>query len=65
MTITEVKENLCYYDKRNPDNVVDEEWGITKNEDCYCDNCFYGRDELAKEIINLRELLETETRKGL
>ena len=42
---------LCAYDLRNPNNVVDQELGITKPDNCSCDNCFYGRTELAEEII--------------
>ena len=56
--IKEIKEKLCTYDKRNPDyeylfsdndNEVPE-----PRKDCYCDNCFYGRDKLALEILRLR-----------
>jgi len=50
-----VLKSLCLYDRRNPDNCLDPEYGIEpyyKNV-CYCDNCFYGRDRLAKEIIKL------------
>ena len=53
MTEEEVKEYLCYYDQRNP-NYTDGE----RKEDCYCDNCFYRRDELAQEILRLREKLK-------
>ena len=28
-----------------------------KGDSCYCDNCFYRRDKLAKEIIRLMEVL--------
>jgi hypothetical protein len=55
MDIKEVYENLCSYDSRNPNNVVDEDDPQPTKEHCYCDNCFYGKDELAKEIIKLRE----------
>ena len=50
----EVLGNLCYYDKRNP-NHTDWDEGEEKPKDCYCDNCFYRRDELAKEILRLKE----------
>lgn len=57
MDIKEVCEKLCYYDKRNPDNMVLDS-GKKPRVDCYCDNCFYGRDQLALEIIALKELLK-------
>jgi len=49
MTKEEVYEELCIYDKRNPtcsymheDDYEDE---IQEPRiDCFCDNCFYGRD---------------------
>ena len=58
-----IKESLCYYDLRNPDNTAI--YGLTEEEikeegyknqakkDCSCDNCFYGRTRLAEEIIIL------------
>lgn len=49
MTKQEVYENLCSYDNRNP--YYDEEYARTPRQDCYCDNCFYGRDKLAIEIL--------------
>lgn len=47
----EVKENLCIRDKNNP--CYDVEGKLNRWEGCMCDNCFYGRDELAQEIIKL------------
>ena len=38
-----VLKSLCYYDKRNPHNDIDEEFGIHKKpreDNCYCDNCY-------------------------
>lgn len=49
MELEDVLENLCVYDNRNPLKFSDEE----RKEDCYCDNCFYGRTELAEEILKL------------
>jgi len=49
MNLTEILSNLCYHDPRNPDYTDDDE--DDKPENCYCDNCFYGRDKLAKEIL--------------
>lgn len=48
-------ERLCYRDPRNPlFNDYDSETPEPR-DGCACDNCFYGRDELALEIIRLRE----------
>ena len=55
MKIKEVYGNLCYYDNRNPDNnneFMDKE-DIPLKKDCYCDNCFYGRTELAEYILEI------------
>lgn len=52
MKLADIKSNLCAYDPRNPS--YDEENG-TAAEDCYCDNCFYGRHTMAEEILRLRE----------
>lgn len=49
MTQEEIKSNLCYYDGRNPDYIEGE-----KKEECYCDNCFYGRTQLAEELLKLK-----------
>lgn len=57
MTEKEVLSNLCYYDERNPDNVLNdiedvEEFLEAKKKDvaCFCNNCFNGRTILANEI---------------
>jgi hypothetical protein len=56
-----VFEYLCINDKRNPLWVdvheFDDEDEIQepRGEDCYCDNCFYGRDKLAMRIIELEK----------
>ena len=56
----EVFDRLCIRDKRNTmhldiygDYEPDEIPPV--REDCSCDNCFYGRDRMALEIIRLRE----------
>lgn len=59
MTEQEVFENLCVKDKRNPEfkdlySWVDAEDIPEPRIDCYCDNCFYGRDKLALEIIQIK-----------
>ena len=61
MTKEEIKEELCYYDTRNPDNVAiygmteqeikENGYGEHKKEDCFCDNCYYGRTKLAEELL--------------
>lgn len=69
MTEQEIKEELCYYDTRNPDNVAihgmtedeikEEGYGEHKKENCFCDNCFYGRTKLAEELLKFVGLLCT------
>jgi len=57
MELKEILDNLCYYDKRNPQGYYefeDEEIEHSK-DDCYCDNCFYGRHNLANELLKLKE----------
>jgi hypothetical protein len=49
MTPVEITENLCSYDPRNPNYI---ECGREPRVDCRCDNCFYGRDLLAREILD-------------
>ena len=63
MTYKEVTENLCYYDKRNPDaqdaeSIADHNESLKRESkkrgypvNCSCDNCFYGRTKLANEIL--------------
>ena len=48
MTYKEITENLCYYDKRNPDYQGEK---LKKEHPCYCDNCFRGKTELATELL--------------
>lgn len=56
MTTPEVYERLCWYDKRNPNYVEQNENDIRAPRIlCVCDNCFYGRDKMAMEIIKLQE----------
>ncbi len=56
MDLTEIYHSLCSYDRRNPlfNDIMDEDFPTEPRNDCYCDNCFYGRDALALEIIRLR-----------
>lgn len=58
MELTEIYSNLCIRDKRNPSHYdifpaneyTEEE---INNGQCFCDNCCYGKDKLAREIIRL------------
>lgn len=64
MKIEDVASNLCHYDTRNPDGVISyltedeiKEEGLTTKakDDCFCDNCHYGRTKLAEHIIKLND----------
>ncbi len=50
-----VLENLCSYDPKNPDNMVLDSDKKPRQIDCYCDNCFYGRDKLAMALLEFME----------
>ena len=56
----EILSSLCEYDKRNPDCTFDDEEIqerkerlLKKKTSCFCDNCFYGRTELAEYILKI------------
>lgn len=53
-------DDLCYKDKRNPMyyDVYDEDDSPVAREDCYCDNCFGGKDRLALVALELLEALK-------
>jgi len=66
-------EQLCYYDARNPNNVLSllqedkliensyQEEGIDfATNGCMCDNCFYGRTKLATQKIKTATKLYSE-----
>lgn len=59
MTTKEIRENLCFYDERNPDNAI-ELMDLSKGDleylrmDCKCDNCFSGRAKLAERILKMQ-----------
>ena len=57
MEMNEILRNLCSYDKRHPlykDLYLDDWVDIREpRNNCFCDNCFYGRDKLALEILRL------------
>lgn len=63
MEMHEILSNLCNYDTRNPNGIVScmseeeiKEEGFTASAkaDCYCDNCFYNRTQLAEYILELK-----------
>jgi len=47
-------DSLCIYDPHYSDFNSFEDNPKAREKDCGCDNCFYGRDILAVEIIRLR-----------
>ena len=51
MTNEEVRRNLCYYDEGTPDCDPESDDAQKPRDGCYCDNCYYGRDVLAMEIL--------------
>lgn len=61
MSEREIKSELCYYAPENPNNNLgayeDEDYPQPRNE-CSCDNCFYGRDKLAMQLLQAREHLD-------
>ena len=67
MTLTEIYENLCIRDKRNPyhrETFIEftEEEIPPPREDCLCYNCLSGRDKLALEILRLRGVIRSGAR---
>ncbi len=46
-TNEEIRESLCYYVQEGVER-------DPKDKECYCDNCFRGKHELAQEILRLR-----------
>ena len=56
MLFSTILGSLCTHDPRNPDRDPHGELNL-KPEDCYCDNCFYGRTALAEELLRLRKLV--------
>jgi hypothetical protein len=45
--------------------VAEYDEGDVPRDDCFCDNCTYGRDSLAIEILLLRSLLYGEDHRRL
>ena len=59
MNTEEIRKSLCFYDPLNPNGhfslwLDDEDFEIPSKEDCYCDNCFYGKTKLAEYILKLQ-----------
>lgn len=74
MKESQIASKLCHYDTRNPDGVksymseeeIKEEGYSDKSKDfCSCDNCFYGKTELAEYIIKLKDSIKTDTIKKI
>lgn len=68
MKMKYIASRLCNYDTRNPDGVItyltkeeirDEGLTTKAKEDCCCDNCFYGRTQLAEYIVKLKGQLNS------
>ena len=59
MDIKEVLENLCIYDSRSPYYFKEDnpEEISSPRDGCACENCFYGRDRFALEVIRLFDVL--------
>lgn len=55
MTTTEIKQQLCIYDKRNPYYHEDDIQVKHKNGTCSCDTCYLGKSELANELLRVKE----------
>lgn len=67
MELKEIYTYLCNKDPRSDDYHIHEyafkEWKEPIPEprkDCFCDNCFYGRDKLALEIIRLNNIINNK-----
>ena len=65
MTEEQIFEKLCYYDRRNPlfnelglGDYDDDDIPIARRDGCSCDNCFYGKDKLAVELLKMKAALE-------
>lgn len=55
----EAKQYLCRHDERHPDyGDIDHSEYNRPGSGCACCNCFYGRHDLALEILRLQEIIE-------
>ena len=58
MRLETIKASLCLKDNRNPDYFIyDMDEPPQRSPDCMCDNCFYGRDEMARYMLILLDAL--------
>jgi hypothetical protein len=62
MKDSDILGSLCSYDQRNPSwselfGYLDPEDMPVRGPNCACDNCFYGRHELALEILRLKAII--------
>ena len=64
MNIKEIKSNLCYWDSRNPEGVGVDDEDLKGRIECYCDNCFYKRTQLAEELIKLINIYQIPQNNG-
>lgn len=56
MTRDQLLSKLCTYDSRNP------YWdGEGRSQNCGCDNCFYGRHELAEAALAAMDTRDQDT----
>ena len=64
--IANYQKNFCHFDERNPGNIRHiynaEELSRLATENCRCENCFYGRHELAEYIEVLKGKADYLTR---
>ncbi len=50
--LADVLQSLCIWDTRNPNSQPrDEDDPAPREPGCACENCFYGRDRLAIELL--------------
>ena len=66
--ISDVYSKLCTKDRRSPHwNDIygaDDDDISEPRKNCACDNCYYGRDELALEIIRLSRISDAAIAQG-
>lgn len=71
MKLKEVYTYLCNKDPKNHEDYIQEivynDWEEPIPEprkNCFCDNCFYGRDKLALEIIRLNNIINNKIKEN-
>lgn len=59
----DIYARLCFYDRRNPNGIYS--YGEPDADDlpqhglpCACENCFYGRTELADALLDAMDAIE-------